>query len=168
MSEEQNVETTEETTQAQPEETQQKTFTQEDVDRIVGERIKREREKYADYDDLKAKANANDETKSELEQLRERAESAERKANELEHANQLRAWAEQAASETGVPASVLRGSTLEELQEHARLIKDSMPVYPRVKDGTPSNAPTVSKESILAIQNEKERLKAIKENIDLF
>lgn len=95
MSEEQNVETTEETTQAQPEETQQKTFTQEDVDRIVGERIKREREKYADYDDLKAKANANDETKSELEQLRERAEIAERKANELEHANQLREWAEQ-------------------------------------------------------------------------
>lgn len=167
MSEEQNVETTEET-QPTVEEAQQKTFTQEDVDRIVGERIKREREKYADYDDLKAKANASDETKSELEQLRERAESAERKANELEHANQLRAWAEQAASETGVPASVLRGSTLEELQEHARLIKDSMPVYPRVKDGTPSNAPTVSKESILAIQNEKERLKAIKENIDLF
>ena len=121
MSEEQNVETTEET-KPTVEETQQKTFTQEDVDRIVGERIKREREKYADYDDLKAKANdnddlkakanANDKTKSELEQLRERAEnterkaneleqlreraeSAERKANELEHAIQLRAWAEQ-------------------------------------------------------------------------
>ncbi len=32
------------------------TFTQADVDRIVRERVKREREKYADYDDLKAKA----------------------------------------------------------------------------------------------------------------
>lgn len=32
------------------------TFTQADVDRIVADRLKREREKYADYDDLKAKA----------------------------------------------------------------------------------------------------------------
>ena len=62
---------------------------------VSTERLDAVRQKYADYDDLKAKANANDETKSELEQLRERAESAERKANELEHANQLRAWAEQ-------------------------------------------------------------------------
>ena len=32
------------------------TFTQADVDRIVRERVKREREKFADYDDLKSKA----------------------------------------------------------------------------------------------------------------
>ena len=35
---------------------QEQTFTQADVDRIVRERVKREREKFADYDDLKAKA----------------------------------------------------------------------------------------------------------------
>ncbi len=33
-----------------------KTFSQADVDRIVGERVQRERAKYADYDELKAKA----------------------------------------------------------------------------------------------------------------
>jgi len=32
------------------------TFTQSDVDRIVKERVQRERAKFADYDDLKAKA----------------------------------------------------------------------------------------------------------------
>lgn len=32
------------------------TFTQADIDRIVKERVQRERAKYADYDDLKAKA----------------------------------------------------------------------------------------------------------------
>lgn len=38
-------------------ETQQgTTFTQADVDRIVGERVTRERAKYADYDELKTKA----------------------------------------------------------------------------------------------------------------
>ena len=39
---------------------QDQTFTQADVDRVIAERLKREREatkaKYADYDDLKAKA----------------------------------------------------------------------------------------------------------------
>lgn len=35
---------------------QEPAFTQADVDRIVRERVKREREKYADYDDLKSKA----------------------------------------------------------------------------------------------------------------
>lgn len=35
---------------------QEQGFTQTDVDRIVRERVQRERAKYADYDDLKAKA----------------------------------------------------------------------------------------------------------------
>lgn len=34
----------------------EQTFTQADIDRIVRERIKRERERFADYDDLKAQA----------------------------------------------------------------------------------------------------------------
>lgn len=40
---------------SEPKEPEQ-TFTQADVDRIVRERVKREREKFADYDELKAKA----------------------------------------------------------------------------------------------------------------
>jgi hypothetical protein len=49
-------------TQQQPDGTpageqgKEQTFTQSDVDRIVRERVQRERAKYADYDDLKAKA----------------------------------------------------------------------------------------------------------------
>lgn len=35
---------------------QEHTFTQADVDKIVRERVQRERAKYADYDDLKSKA----------------------------------------------------------------------------------------------------------------
>lgn len=49
--------------------------TQEDLDRIVGQRLSRERAKYADYDDLKAKAEKFDEaesaTKSELQKLQD-------------------------------------------------------------------------------------------------
>jgi hypothetical protein len=37
-------------------EKQEQTFTQADVDRMIRDRLKREREKFADYDQLKAKA----------------------------------------------------------------------------------------------------------------
>ena len=53
--------------------------TQEELDAVIRDRLKRERakaaEKYADYDDLKAKA-------AELDQLRESQKSDLEKANE--------------------------------------------------------------------------------------
>lgn len=68
-----------------------RTFTQADVDRIVSDRLNRERSKYTDYDDLKDKATKFDElqaeqqtdlerTQSELEQERQRREAAEARA----------------------------------------------------------------------------------------
>ena len=44
------------TSNPNPEPTTDQTFTQADLDRIVSERLQRERAKFADYDDLKAKA----------------------------------------------------------------------------------------------------------------
>lgn len=56
--------------------------TQEDLNRIIDERVKRERGKYADYSDLKAKASELDKfteaQKSETQKVLERAEAAER------------------------------------------------------------------------------------------
>ena len=49
------------------------TFTQEELDRIVGERVKRERDKFADYAELKARADG--------------AKSVEQKLAELEAQN---------------------------------------------------------------------------------
>lgn len=63
-----------------------KTFTQEDLDRIVADRIVRERKKFADYDDIRKKA---EEYEKALEEKRlaelsekERAEEIARKAQE--------------------------------------------------------------------------------------
>lgn len=62
----------------------ERTFTQADLERIVGERLARERGKYGDYDDLKQKAAKFDEleaqSKSELDRAREAAQAAEQKA----------------------------------------------------------------------------------------
>lgn len=61
------------------------TFTQEDVNRIVAERIVREREKFSDVDELRAKAEKwqefEESQKSELQKAREAKEAAEANAN---------------------------------------------------------------------------------------
>lgn len=56
------------------------TFTQADVDRIVGERVQRERAKYADYDDLKAKAGKSATAEERVAALEKRATEAEARA----------------------------------------------------------------------------------------
>lgn len=64
--------------------TKDPTFTQADVDRIVAERLKREREttkaKYADYDDLKAKAGEKATADERLAELEKEIEATKREA----------------------------------------------------------------------------------------
>lgn len=65
---------------------QSSSFTQEDVDRIVRERIQRERDKYADYDQIKERAGRLDaieeSQRTDLEKAQKRAEKAERERDE--------------------------------------------------------------------------------------
>lgn len=60
-------------------------FTQADVDRIVQERLARERQKYSDYDDVKAKAERYDELEAEQQSD---LEKAEREAEQLRQENE--------------------------------------------------------------------------------
>ena len=105
----------------------EKTFTQAEMDAILGDRLKRERAKYADYNDLKAKAAKFDEaeaaSKSELEKAVERAEKAEQALADIKAAAEVAALRAEVAKEKGVDAELLRGTTREELEEHADAIK---------------------------------------------
>lgn len=65
-------------TEAPPEPPQ--TFTQEDVDRIVRERVQRERAKYADYDELKTKASEAKTAEERIAALEKQVESSQREA----------------------------------------------------------------------------------------
>jgi len=60
----------------------EKTFTQAEVNQLMGDRVARERAKYTDYDDLKAKAvklqGIEDAQKSELQKAQEALETAQR------------------------------------------------------------------------------------------
>lgn len=59
---------------------QESTFTQADVDRIVKERLERERKRFADYDDLKAKASEKVTAEERLADLEKRYADAETRA----------------------------------------------------------------------------------------
>ncbi|MDR2372924.1 MAG: DUF4355 domain-containing protein, partial [Bifidobacteriaceae bacterium] len=102
---------------------------QEELDRIISERLARERAKFGDYEDLKAKAakweEAEDAAKSEAQRAIERAEKAEAALKDREAKDALaalRAEVAAAKAEAGLPAGaadLLAGSTREELEASA-------------------------------------------------
>ena len=160
---------TPEQTAEQPE---QRTFTQSEVDAIVSDRLKRERAKYSDYEDIKAKAEAAQSGQDDLQKATARADDLQKQLDALTEANKARDLREKIAEETGVPAKLLRGDSEEDLRAQAQAImgfaKASRPVYPSVKDGGETIPPTITKADILAIKDEKKRLEAIRNNIELF
>lgn len=81
---------------------------QEDLDKIVGARLAREREKYADYDDLKAAAAAGAEAIAERDALRADLLAAQRQA---------------IATAAGIPVELVVGADAEAMQAHADGIK---------------------------------------------
>lgn len=115
---------------------------QEELNRIIADRVKRTEAKYADAPELRKKAAEYDKLvdaqKTELQKIQDRAEAAERRAAELEAAEQKRAadaetarqvadWKTQISKATGIPAGALRGGTKEDLQAHAEELKALIP-----------------------------------------
>lgn len=105
--------------------------TQADLDRIIAERLSRERAKYADYDEMKTKAaefdKATEATKSEIQKAVERAELAEAKAAAFEKREQVAAWAKDIVKDSPIPADALRGDTEDELKVHFEQLKALIP-----------------------------------------
>lgn len=123
-------------TQSAPE----KTFTQADVDRIVTKRLS----DFADYDELKAKAEKFDEaeeaSKSELQKAIDKANKLQSELDNLNKQNTIRQVRDEVSNITGVPASLLTGSTKEECEAQAKAIAEykaqtAPAAYPTVKDG---------------------------------
>jgi hypothetical protein len=150
----------------------ERTFTQSELDAIVQDRLKRERAKYSDYEDLKAKAEASVNGMDDLQKATARADDLQKQLDALTEANRVRELREKVAEETGVPAKLLRGDAEDDLRAQAAAImgfaKSARPAYPNLKDSGETVPPTISKADILSIKDEKKRLEAIKKNIELF
>ena len=124
------------TTQDAPE----KTFTQDEVNRIVTNRLA----KYSDYETLKEKAEKFDEAeeanKSELQKALDKANKLQTELDNLQKQNTIRQVRDEVSQTTGVPASLLTGSTKEECEAQANAIaaykaQSAPAAYPSVKDG---------------------------------
>ena len=93
----------------------QQTFTQADVDRIVADRLKREREatkaKYGDYEELRARAGEKATLEERVAQIEATARDAEQRALRAEVAN--------AKGLTPTQAKRLVGETREQLEADA-------------------------------------------------
>lgn len=128
-------------------ENQPRTFSQDEVNAIVGKRLAEEKAKFSDYEDLKAKAAKYDEAeeanKSELQKATERANNLEAELNGLKKAEEIRQMREKIATETGIPANLINGTTEEECKAQAEAIKAyaTPSGYPRVKDGGETHTP---------------------------
>lgn len=95
---------------------------QEQLDKLIGERINKVKSQFGDYDDLKAKAaeydKAQENAKSELQKAVDRAEAAERERDSL-RIDTLKAEIGAAKGLTPAQSRRLAGVTKEELEADA-------------------------------------------------
>ncbi len=133
-------------TGAQESSQETKTFTQEQVDSIVEARIKREKEKYSDYEDLKAKAQKYDESqdnRDDVVKLTEKLNGLQAELTARDEADKIRNIREKVAKEQNVPVGLLTADTEEACEEQAKaILAFAKPNgdYPAVKDkGEPGN-----------------------------
>lgn len=140
---------------------QERTFTQAEVNDLIDKRLRRERAKYADYDDLKAAAEAHTDYDAVVAERDALKASAAR--NEL---------VGKVAAAAGVPAplvAMLAGADEETLAaqaaELAKAIRSN--AYPKVDD-TGTGKPTVTAEDIRKIRDPRERIRQRAAHPELF
>lgn len=121
-----------------------KTFTQDQVNTMLAETKRKEREKFADYDDVKKKASLLDqreqESKTETQKALDKAAELETELNKYRTKDQVAQWATEITKDSDIPASVLRGSTKEELEQHFEQLKGLAPKPKRTS--APTGQPT--------------------------
>jgi len=152
----------------------ERTFTQAEMDAIIGDRLKRERAKYADYEDVKAKAAqfdaAQEAAKSDLEKAVEERDRLKAQLQQLEDERTRAEQVAKAAAAHGVDAALL-ARMAGDVDENAQFLQQqmaAMPKYPTLTDKGETPPPTRTRAEIMAIRDDAERLRAIAENKNLF
>jgi iron-sulfur cluster repair protein YtfE (RIC family) len=120
---------------------EERRFTQAELDKVVADRLARERQKYEGFAELKEKAAKFDEmeaaSKTELQKATEKAEKLEKELNSLKKAEEVRVIREKVAKEEGIPVNLLTGETEEDCVAQAKAINAfaNPDTYPALRDG---------------------------------
>lgn len=119
----------------EPTPAEQKSFTQEQVNALLADQKRKIGDKYADYDDVKAKAakfeDLEQASKSELQKALDEVASLKTELGAHKTKEQVAAWAAEIVKDSDIPATVLRGSTREELEQHFEQLKGLAPKQKR-------------------------------------
>lgn len=115
-------------------------FTQEEVDAIVKRRIDKQASKHNEKIA---------EIMAQLDEANGIAAAATKERDEMRRANEIREWAKEAAKEFGVPESLLRGESMDELKAHAQEIAAALGnrPYPDFRDSGASEKSMPSEKS---------------------
>jgi len=127
-----------------------KTFTQDEVNQIVQERLFKERKKYGEVDIDALKANEAalkgqlTESATRLSAETERADALLKELDEIKRTNAIRDIREKVARDNNVPVDLLHGEDEESCKAEAeKLVEFARPKsYPTVKDGGEVKTPT--------------------------
>lgn len=161
------------TEHATTEQASPRTFSQEEVDALMG---KVRREVKGQYADLKAKASEADgaaEAVAKAAEADERAAKAQAEADatkaELEHVRLVA----RVSQETGVPASLIHGDTAEDMAASAKAVSEyaasvAVPGYPADKGGSTPGGSHVGVSEIEAIKDPVERVRMRAAHSDLY
>lgn len=127
-----------EETQPITNEEEAKTFTQEQVDEIIKNRLARVKNDIpADYEELKEKASKFDElenaNKTELQKANEQLEKLRKEVAQRDETERIRGLKADISKETGVPADLISGTSKKDMLEFAQRVaeyakKDTAPV----------------------------------------
>ena len=121
--------------------TEQKTFTQDELNAIVNDRLGREKAKYSDYEALKEKASKFDQieeaSKTELQKITDKATALESELKALKKENEIRGIRAEVAKTMNIPAELLTADTKESCEAQAKSLlafASSQQGYPTLKD----------------------------------
>lgn len=135
------VETTPEADNETPE--QQTPKPTETVDFWKAKAREQEKRAKANADAAARLAALEDADKTELQRERDAREAAQRETAELRAEREVEGWKTQVSKKFGIPADVLRGATLDDIEEHAASLKALLP-EPRTPGQVPNEGRTVT------------------------
>lgn len=178
-----NVEGTTQTAPAGQSGTQERTYTQAEVDammggyvpqdevnRLVGKARREARSRFEGYDEYKAAAEAH----ADYDEVVSARDKATAEVESLRAQIAHRDLVDKVAEATGVPRSLLKGDTEDELAASAEAIKayadaraPKQPTYPEDKGGGANPSP-ITREQIESIKDPVERVKVRAQNIGLY
>lgn len=142
-------------------------FSQADVDGIVKDRLRKERAKYEGYAQYKADAEAHADY-DEVVAARDRALAD---VERLTASAARRDLVDKVSAATGVPGSLLKGETEDELTASAEAVKayagSQAPAYPEDKGGGANPSP-ITRDQIESIKDPVERVRTRAQHIDLY